>query len=644
MPRLCKTDAEFATPVSWNGTSASDPRRRQCTPSNDQGNKALSRPAAGADPMSTRGQRNRRPGGRRAASCLLGVVFCLGMGGGPRASAQAPDSSELKTQDLQPTFKVRAERNLVIVRVVVRDSKGQVVRNLEKQDFRLFDNRKPQVISQFALEEPARRATAGPGTQSGNDEEEARPESRLDSVIPQRYLGIYWDDVHMPFEEISLSRDAADRYLTAALQPGDRVGIFTSSGQTALDFTESGEKLREALSKLRPTPIIGKEIDPCPDLPAYEAYKIVHERDPVAIDAATREVLACRYQDQAPMIQQAQNDAEAAAMQTLTRAERESEYALRGVEEVIRRLTTLPGQRNVILVSPGFLTESMRQRVSEITDRAIRANVMINAIDSRGLYAIVPGGGVSERGPRFISAHADLVGKKEMFRINQLQRDTEGIQIMALDTGGSFFHNSNDLADGFRKAMAFPEAYYVLAFSPERLKLDGSFHSLKVQLVSRPGLSVQARTGYFAPSKPVDPAAQAKEEIEQAIFSQDELRGLPVDVHTQFFRVNNSDARLAVLTHLDLQAISFRKEGDRNLDELTFVTAVFDRDGKYISGREKRLELRLRDTSLATLLRSGMTVRMMFDVPPGNYLVRQVVREAEGGLLSGLNRSVEIPY
>ena len=91
---------------------------------------------------------------------------------------------------------------------------------------------------------------------------------------------------------------------------------------------------------------------------------------------------------------------------------------------------------------------------------------------------------------------------------------------LALDSGGVFFDNNNDLEAGFQNAADLPEAYYLLAFSPQNLKFDGAFHPLQVKLVSPKGLSVQARHGYYAPKKPSDPTAQEKQEIQEAVFSQ----------------------------------------------------------------------------------------------------------------------------
>lgn len=155
---------------------------------------------------------------------------------------------------------------------------------------------------------------------------------------------------------------------------------------------------------------------------------------------------------------------------------------------------------------------------------------------------------------------------------------------------------------------------------------------------------MQARKGYYAPKKPSDPAAQEKEEIQEAVFSQDEMWDLPMDVHTQFFMKTRTDAEVGVLTHLDLHHLQFRKEAGRNLDSLALVVVLFDRDGHYVAGLQKSLELKMYDASLAKYLRTGVTVQSEFDVTPGTYLVRTIVRELESGQISALNRTVEIPY
>jgi hypothetical protein len=105
-----------------------------------------------------------------------------------------------------------------------------------------------------------------------------------------------------------------------------------------------------------------------------------------------------------------------------------------------------------------------------------------------------------------------------------------------------------------------------------------------------------------------------------------------------------TDAQIAVLTRIDLHPLHFRKQENRNLDTLVFVTAVFDRDGHLVTGQQKSLDLRMQDSTLEKYLQTGITVRTKFDVKPGTYLVRAIVRDSESGQISGLNRTVEIPY
>jgi hypothetical protein len=117
-----------------------------------------------------------------------------------------------------------------------------------------------------------------------------------------------------------------------------------------------------------------------------------------------------------------------------------------------------------------------------------------------------------------------------------------------------------------------------------------------------------------------------------------------VEVRTQFFVKSSSEVQLAILAHVDLHPVHFRKQEGRNLDNLAFVTALFDRDGHLVTVQEKIVQLRLRDATLTALLDRGLTLRTHFDIKPGTYLVRTVVRDSESGQISGLNRTVEIPY
>jgi len=195
-----------------------------------------------------------------------------------------------------------------------------------------------------------------------------------------------------------------------------------------------------------------------------------------------------------------------------------------------------------------------------------------------------------------------------------------------------------------REAGAAPAFSYLLGFSPQNLKIDGRFHTLKVALANKEKFEIQARHGYFAPKTLTDPAESAKLELQEALFSQEEIRDLPVELQTQFFRKDDAQARLAVLSRFDLKGIHFRKLLGRNNDQLTILTGIFDENGNFVTGLSKTVDMNLLDATYSRLSRSGFTVKTSFDVKPGTYLVRLVVRDAVGAQMAARNGAVVIPY
>jgi VWFA-related protein len=581
-----------------------------------------------------------------AAVAILTFALFLSAGQDPHPSGtpaqQDSNPPEMATQEKQPAFQFRAQRNLVLVRVVVRDSKGKPAANLTKENFRLLDNGKPQTISEFTVESGLEGAgsSAKPATPATPGQPEVAPTAH----VAERFVAFYFDDVHLPFEDVARTRNAAQKFLDTSVAAADRVGIFTSSGQGNVDFAADHDKLRDALLRLLPRPINKSPMQECPDVLPYQAYLIVNENDQLALQAVVEDIIVCQCQGNAQQCPGVASEAQSAAYRTLQLDQDQSEYSLRALELLVRRMATLPGQRSVVWISPGFMTLQMEYRLSDIVDRALRSNVIINSLDSRGLYTIDPGGDISQPANPAMFGDPAVAGYLTTMRRDEAQTDSDVLAAVAAGTGGTFFENSNDLDEGFRRVAAVPGAAYVLGFSPSNLKPDGKFHSLKVQLVAAPGLSAQARKGYFAPRGLQDAKAQADEEIREAVFSRDEMRELPMNFHTQFFKVNDHEVQLSVLTRLDLRGLRFRKQDQRNLDDVRIVAAVFDQDGNVVSTQEKILQMHLRDTTLDRLRSSGVTLKEEFKVAPGTYVVRVVARDSEGKQLSGTNQTIEIPY
>jgi VWFA-related protein len=554
----------------------------------------------------------------------------------PATQTQADNNSaEIVSHEETPTFKVNV--NLVLVRVVVRDSKGKAIGNLHKEEFQLFDNRKPQLITQFSAEQP--------GTQLAAMKEEHKDDSAGPSQtapppsIPERYVAYVFDDVHLGFGDLAQVRSAAERHI-GTLHPTDRAAIFSTSGQTVVDFTDDRTRLHNALLHLQPTPISRGAVsspNDCFQVSYYMADLIENQQDSQAIQLATQDALQCNFNGDTRFLTAAASLADATARQVLDEGSHESHVTLTVLNDIVRRMSTLPGQRSMVLVSPGFLTPQLEFEYEQTIDRAVRAQVTIGALDARGLY--VPGFDISRQAaPSPISQ-----GMRQQYDTQEAAANSDILAVLADATGGVFFQNSNDYDEGFRRTASTPEYSYVLGFSPQNLKYDGSFHSIKVKLTAPEKYDIQARRGYFAPKHAADPAQQAKQEIEDAVFSQEEVHGLPVELHTQFFKSSDIDAKLTVLAHIDVRRLHLRKADGRNNEQLTIVSALFNGNGNLVQGIEKTVTMHIKDETLEKRLNSGITLKTSFDVKPGSYFVRLVVRDSEAQLLSAENDAVRIP-
>lgn len=570
------------------------------------------------------------------------AFFSLVLSGAGLLCALAPagqNAPEMTSQESPATFKSKV--NLVLVPVVVRDTQGHAVGNLKQEDFHLFDRGKPQVISRFTVEKSGGLTTTTEKPASAAaPEDAASAKNGTSPIIPERYVAYVFDDLHLEFGDLARVQKAATHHLATALQPTDRAAIFTTSGQGDLDFTDDRAKLEEAVMHLRPRPMFAQRANDCPYMTYYMADLIINKNDQQALQAATAETILCaNLQNQQGAQQMAQSIVQGAATSMLPAEEQGTRVTLGVLKNIIRRMSAVPGQRTIILVSPGFLTQTSEAFAdkTEILDRAARANVMISALDARGLYTSSEFD-ASERGtftPQMMALKAQYLHATDI-------ADADVMAELADGTGGTFFQNNNDLEAGFKRIAAAPEYVYMLGFSPQNLKLDGNFHRLKVSIEPSKGLTVQARHGYYAPKHLNTEEETAKAEIQDAIFSREEVHDLPVDLNTQFFKPDPADAKLTVLARVDLQHIRFKKLDGRNRNDLTVVAALFDRNGNFVTGTRKVLEMRLRDETL-NRLSSGITVRSSFDVKPGTYLVRLVVRDAEGQMMSAENGAVDIP-
>lgn len=406
------------------------------------------------------------------------------------AKPNSKDLPQLAPQEETLSFRVKV--SLVEVRVVVRDSKGNTVGSLKQEDFVLFDDKKPQTISHFAVEKHA-PAAASPEHLAKVGDQGPEDNSKLTSKWQVAYL---IDDFHTTPADMLRVRKALEQSV-AALAADQLLAIFTLSGQTTQDFTSDKERLQAALRSLKPAPHSVTFHTSCPPVNYYIADQAT--LNGAVFEMIVDQVWSCQFQrDRETQLPELQAVARAAIARELTDGDFRTRIALLGLKDAIARLSAQPGSRSMVLISSGFYSQRHQAEFNAILDRAVRLGVIVSTLDVRGVHAVDPA-------PIDASA-ADLGGIRYLtemssFRFAADSAESDPLIQIANTTGGTFIHNNNDLAKGLEKVSTPPEYSYLLAFAPQNLQNDGKFHSLKVVLKEGKGLSVQARKGYDAPKE-----------------------------------------------------------------------------------------------------------------------------------------------
>ena len=580
----------------------------------------------------------------RAVRALL--VVCSGMALAVPGLAPA-QTAEMATKDAPLTFKSGV--NLVPVPVVVRDGKGHAIGNLSIDDFQLFDNGKPQFISKFTVETQAKAADpaaaaatnkspATPVTPAPNGEALADAQS---DGIADRFVAYLFDDLHMSFADLKYTRDAARHQIDSSGHALERAAIYTTSGQSMQEFTGDKNKLHAALDAIgtgRAAASKTRQQTSCPPMTYYMGDMIYNKNDSSALNIAVTDTFRCANLSP-QQIDVAIRMAKAAARDAVLTGDQDTATSLETLRAIVARLASMPGQRTIVMVSPGFLVlEDRLEEQTRLIERAIHASVIIGALDARGLFSSTGIPDASEP-----NVNPATITQKISYRNTEATVQADVMATLANGTGGTFYHGTNDFDEGIARTAATPDYLYVLGFSPLDLKLDGKYHTLKVTLKSRKGLDIQVRNGYYAPKYAADPAEQSKQAIEESFFSRDEVHDLPAILQTQYFKSDNGDATLSAVAKIDVKKLTFRKDAGRNRNDITIVTGLFDNDGNYVSGVEKLVELRLLDDTLERRVGSGIAVKNSFTVHPGRYVVRMVVRDSEGQTMAAQSSLVEIP-
>lgn len=582
----------------------------------------------------------------------------------PHGSASGPGQRTPDTGGIKsgaPNIKpvpLRSQVYLVPIRVVVRDMQGRPIANLRKEDFRILEDGKSQDITYFSVEALSAAPQAfSTGDSAVENASSSAPETTAPASKPatppveltpaSHFVALLFDDVHATVEDLTQTREAAIHFVDTSLQPADRVSVSTISGQSPLDFTADRDALHAALLHLAPRSVTGNApigSRQCPAIDYYQADQIVNQHDQQGTAVAVYEALACAYQDDPRFLDEARRLAMSTAEDVAHAGDVAIRDSFRQLAQVLQDLSTRPGQRSLVLVSPGFISPENQYALADIIDRANRLNIFINALDARGLYTPDFGNAALAKVDNQCGSACTggWLAARARVRTAGESAQSQVLDALAYGTGGLSFHN-NDFSSGFISAASLPEVSYLIAFTPQNPKYDGKFHSLKVMLSGRHDVTVQARRGFYDPKQMISAEELQTQQLQQAVDSQDVQHGVPVELQMRFQKISATAAKVAVLAHLEIGKIQFDKSNGRSDDDLTIVTALFDRDGKMVSGVKKDVQFSLRDDTFQKLRAKGMTVQTDFDVKPGYYFVRLVVLDSNTSRLSAESGIVDMP-
>jgi len=551
--------------------------------------------------------------------------------------------------------QIGVESELVELDVVVTDGKDHPLTDLGPEDFEVLEDGRPQAVTHFApafMAPPRGNASAGGPTPG--------PAAFPDAGPRARHLVLVVDDYHLEPEDLSSVRAALLRFIDGQLVAGDQALVVAASGSLGAlqQFTTDRDVLRRAVSRLR---VQNRSFRPPVDVPRMTDYQaeLIESGDQEALELAANEIRVAERQRADPNQPEekaaqprAEGRARALARQIVSTTNRVTALTLSSLERLVRGLLPIRGRKVVALFSSGFFLgperQSSRRDLQVIADAAARSGVVLYTIDARGLVATPAIGDARVGGSYDITSNP---GARERIEMRALEAARDGLNALALDTGGLPFFNRNDLEGSLKRVLEDSATYYRLGFEPRNSPRDGRFHKIEVRVRGRSGLRVRTASGYFArgsaSAAESKPSAGTEEEasrlLRTALDSSYALRALPVDLTADFVGTTTGDVVVATAC-LDASRLPFEPTGEGHESAaFDLVGVVIDEEGKTVSQFSDRVVLSLTPESKERALRNGLTYRKTLAVRPGLLQARVAVRADRSGLLGSASQWVDVP-
>ncbi len=562
------------------------------------------------------------------ASLALTLVAVAAAGQSPVPS---PAPNEL------PTFAVDVEQ--VLVDAVVIDKQGAPVTGLTRDAFVVKEDGVLQELSTFQPVDlppnPPPDVIPRRPVISTNDSPEART---------QRTFVVLFDDVHLTPFQAKRARPAVSEFLKNGVREGDRVTVVATGGGAwwSSRMLSGRDELLKLVGRLD-----GRLIpDTSPErMTDYEAMRVHTFQDQQVMDRVRRRFetrgLAPRSETELenpggdPLVR---GRASEIYFQTVSR----NRITLEVLERVIRSMAPVRGRKTVILVSQGFIYDPNLDEFRTVVQAARRSNVAIYFLDTRGLEGL----------PDFASAEfGEAIDNRDIgAAFSESFEASAGAESLAADSGGFSVANTNDLAKGIRRIAEESRAYYLLGYVPQNAKRDGRFRKIEVKLKNSRGLNVRARKGYYAAldgpprekKKSKQPVYDAA--IQGALDSPFERQDVPLRmtalVHEETLL---GKANTVVAAEVDLRRVQLQEKDGRFNGTLEFLLVVAHRESGEYFRYDQQVELKLLPETRTRLLRSWYTLARDFELAPGGYQAKIVVRDKASGRVGSLTHDFDVP-
>jgi VWFA-related protein len=512
----------------------------------------------------------------------------------------------------QGGFVLKVIGELVLTNVVARDAKtGELVQGLKQSDFSIYENGKQQHIDTFDFESvdkatPLNEATvSGLAAVPGGNGSKAVVVARPEDLRNHRLIVMFFDLTSMQPENLDRSVEAAKDFLRSKMQPADLVALV-SLGDTLKvdqDFTADKDALVNEVGIYNGTQGQGFAQG------ATANSNQVEDTTGYTPDES-------EYND--------------------LNTDREL-FALRAVAKSLEIITE---KKSLLYFSGGIQRNGIENQASlrAAINSAVRANLAIYSVDTRGLQAISPLGDASTGSLRGTGAYS---GGALMNNMNANFATQEVMATLSTDTGGKAFFDSNDFAPAFAQVERDTSAYYVIGFRSTNTARDGKYRKLTIK-IDRPGVKLEYRPGYYAPADFQHAAHEDRErELEEQLASDLPATDMAVYMDAMYFRLDENRFYVPVSLIVPGSQIPFVKGGDKDKATLDIIGEVIDEAKRPIGNARETVKLNL-DPSLQAR-QKNIQYTTSFNLPPGKYHLKFVVRENQTGRMGSFEAEITLP-